>query len=230
MREEDYRLFQRLIGSAMDAQLAYELARLNSNMSDVERLVSLYWGLTSTLRAGVPGDVVEVGCNAGYTSVWLQTAIRTVDPVRKLVLFDSFEGMPNPGPDDMHLPRGECRATQGQVVDNFTSFGLPLPKIVPGWFDATLSRLSGQICFGYIDSDHYASILTSLKHVWPRLSSGGLLMIDDYCDKSRNARAWDGLPGVRKACEEFFSPDLKVEVIAGTEDLSLGYIYKPGTA
>jgi O-methyltransferase len=215
----------------MDAKLAYELADLNSNMSDVERLVTLHWGLSSTLRAGIPGDVVELGCNAGYTSVWLYRCIQSVDPSRQLVLFDSFDGMPEPGADDWHLPRGECRATQQQVVDNFTTRGLTVPRIVPGWFEDTLSALPDRVSFGYLDGDHYASILVSLQHVWPRLSPGGLLVIDDYCDLDRNSRAWNGLPGVKKACDEFFADStITVDVVPGTTDLTLGYVYKPSEA
>src|SRR4051794_34731479 len=111
----------------MDAQLAYELTELNANMSDVERLVSLHWGLSSVLRAGVSGDVEEIGCNAGYTSVWLATAMRALAPERQLVLFDSFAGMPAPGALDTHLPEGECLATQQQVEQNFRSRGMPMP-------------------------------------------------------------------------------------------------------
>lgn len=212
----------------MDAQLAYELAELNRNMSDVERLVSLHWGLTGTLRAGVPGDVVEIGCNAGYTSIWLHAAIQSVAPTRNLVLFDSFQGMPEPGVDDQHLQKGECLASAAEVAKNFTDRHLPVPRIVPGWFKDTLpTGLPDQVCFGYLDGDHYASILTSLREVWPRLQPGGLLVIDDYCDLDRNVRAWNGLPGVKKACDEFFADTgVAVEVIPGTGDLTLGYVHK----
>ncbi|MDW5327068.1 TylF/MycF/NovP-related O-methyltransferase [Plantactinospora sp. KLBMP9567] len=212
----------------MDARLAYELAALNSNMSDVERLVSLHWGLSSVLRAGVAGDVVEIGCNAGYTSVWLATTMLALDPERELVLFDSFAGMPAPGDLDTHLPEGECLASAEQVEHNFRTRSLPMPRVVAGWFDETLSQLPQRVCFGYLDGDHYRSIQLSLEQVWPRLEPGGLLVIDDYCDLSRNERAWDGLPGVKKACDEFFAgTGCAVEVIPGTSDLTLGYVYKP---
>ena len=47
----------------MNAALAYELAD-QSPMASVERLVTLGWGLDGVLRAGVPGAVVELGCNS----------------------------------------------------------------------------------------------------------------------------------------------------------------------
>jgi O-methyltransferase len=212
----------------MDALLAYELAETNANMSDVERLVSLHWALSAVLRAGIPGDVVEVGCNAGFTSVWLRTCMDGIAAERELVLFDSFEGMPAPGELDVHLSEGECRANQQDVLANFDRYGLRPPRIVPGWFDQTLDALPDSICFGYLDGDFYESILTSLRYTWPRLRPGGILVLDDYCDLERNPRAWNGLPGVKKACDEFFADTpVRVEVVPGVSDLTIGYVVKP---
>jgi len=214
----------------MDAKLAYALAEANAKMSDVERLVSLHWALSSVIRNDVSGDVVELGCNAGYTSVWLANCLRRHETDRELLLFDSFEGLPEPGELDTHLSKGECKASEQDVLDNFERHGLPAPRIFPGWFEDTLSSLPEKICFGYLDGDFYESILTSLRHAWPRLEPGGIFVIDDYCDLSLNPRAWNGLPGVKKACDEFFADTgIRVEVVPGVTDLTIGYVMKPRT-
>lgn len=224
----------------MNAVLAYELAG-QSWMASVERLVTLGWGLDGVLRAGVPGAVVELGCNAGHTSVWLGSCLATIPDAapggRELVLFDSFAGLPAPTPQDtapggepdaVNLLEGDLPATRRQVVERFARYGLPAPRIVPGWFSDTLDRLPDRIALAYLDVDLYAPTLTGLRAVWPRLSPGGLLVIDDYCDSDRDPHAWRGLPGVKRACDEFFTPlGLTVQVVPGVAGYrATGYLHK----
>src|SRR5262249_7927637 len=122
----------------------------------------------------------------------------------------------------------ECRASPQEVLDNFERRGLLAPRIVPGWFEDTLGSLPEKICFGYLDGDSYESIRTSLEHAWPRLEPGGIFVIDDYCDLESNPTAWNGLPGVKKACDEFFAGSgVRVEVVPGVTDLTIGYVTKP---
>ncbi|GAB2695094.1 TylF/MycF/NovP-related O-methyltransferase [Kitasatospora kifunensis] len=200
----------------------YELAAANENMTDIDRLSNLYWALLSVLRGGVPGAVVELGCNAGLTSVFFGMVIATEDPARELHLFDSFEGLPKPSAFDAYLKEGDCRTSIDAVHESFAHWGVPLPDIHPGWFEDTLpSQLPSQVAFAYLDGDFYNSILVSLQHVWPQLATGGSILIDDYCDSERNPRAWDGLPGVKKACDDYFGPlGVTGRVLVGSGDLA----------
>lgn len=213
----------------MHVRMAIRLASLNSNMSDFERLSAIYWALSGALLYRVPGSVVELGCNAGLTSVWLARIIEDCAPGRPLHLFDSFEGLPVRGQHDAYLKEGDCRASVDEVEGNFGTWNLPIPEIHAGWFDQTLPvACPEQICFAYLDGDFYDSIKTSLEYVYPRLSPGGVILIDDYCDLDANPRAWDGLPGVKRACDDYFgtgSPLL--EVLGGVGDLSVAVVRKP---
>jgi O-methyltransferase len=58
------------------------------------------------------------------------------------------------------------------------------------------SGLPDQICFAHLDGDLYASILTSLMYVYPRLSKGAICLIDDYVDPAIHM-GWNQLPGVK---------------------------------
>lgn len=207
----------------------YELADINPNMTDMDRLVNLYWALTSVLRADVPGAVVELGCNAGLTSVLFSMVIEAERPGRELHLFDSFRGLPAPSAHDAYLKEGDCKSTMNQVFQAFSDRGLPAPHVHEGWFDDTLPvSTPDSIAFAFLDGDFYESILTSLTHVWPALSYGGSIIIDDYCDLDRNPNAWDGLPGVRKACEDFFGPlGIEGRVLVGAGDLAFIEYRKP---
>src|SRR5690349_15079361 len=97
----------------------HDLAEANPNMSDNERVVNLYWALTCILRSGVEGDIVELGCNAGFTSVLFGMLIEAEDPKRFLHLYDSFEGLPCPSAHDSYLKEGDCATTIEDVHRSF---------------------------------------------------------------------------------------------------------------
>lgn len=206
-----------------------ELAAHNTNMSDLDRLVNLYWCLLSVLRAGVPGDVVELGCNAGRTAVFFGMLLESERSTKELHLYDSFVGLPEPSSFDAHLKEGECAATVEEVRQAFDEWGVPVPALHAGWFSETLPHeLPDQIAFAYLDGDFYESILTSLDAVWPRLAPGGSVVIDDYADVDLNPRAWGGLPGVKRACDEFFEGrPHEARVLVGSGDLAFVELRKP---
>jgi O-methyltransferase len=217
----------------MDNQIILKLAIENPNMSTVDRLVNIYWAVRQVLTFDVPGDLVELGCNAGGTTVFLQMLIDEFAPLRKLHAYDSFEGLPAPCDLDLnegkpHLREGQCKATVKDFLATFERWNVRPPIMHKGWFSETLSdQLSDRIAFGYLDADFYESTLTCLKCVWPRLSRHGLLLVDDYGDRSRNPHAWEGLPGVKIACDEFFADKHdKPFVLVGESDLSMVGITK----
>jgi len=211
----------------MDNPIILELAAANPNMSDVDRLSNLYHLLSQVLVFGVPGDVVELGCNEGKTSVFLQMVIDHFAPERRLHVFDSFEGLPAPGPQDAYLKEGECLASVEDLEANFVRWGLRRPEIHPGWFEQTLGELPSTVAFAYLDSDFYASVKASLESVYDRTSKNGIIAVDDYADTENNPRAWPGLPGVKAACDEFMAdkPE-RFSLLAGSGDLAMAYLRK----
>ncbi len=68
-------------------------------------------------------------------------------------------------------------------------------------------------------------MLTSLQHVYPRLSKGAICLIDDYCDPSVN-KGWNKLPRVKEACDHHLAD--KPERVSGlyASDYSHGYFRK----
>ncbi|MCR4753002.1 MAG: TylF/MycF family methyltransferase [Candidatus Saccharibacteria bacterium] len=148
----------------------------------------------------IPGDVVEFGCYAGYTSVLLAEALKNT-PDKWLYLYDSFEGLPEKAPEDQsaagwRFKAGELKVSPETVAHKFKKLSLPDPVIVKKWFDQLDdSDLPSQISFALLDGDFYRSIKTSFEKVAPRMVSGGVIVVHDY----RNAE----LPGVTKAVGEF---------------------------
>jgi O-methyltransferase len=213
----------------LDNNIIFKIAERNCWMSDVDRLVNLYWAFGQALHFGVEGDVVEIGCHAGGTSVFLQMLIDNFAPGRTLHLYDSFQGMPEPGPKDAYLVKGDRPSTIDQVHQCFADFGMPVPEIHPGWFKDTLpGQLPAKIAAAYLDGDFYDSIMISLSEVWPRLSPNGIIIVDDYADLERAPNAFAKLPGVKLACDDFFAGrDAKPFVLVGGETLAFAGIRKP---
>lgn len=171
---------------------------------DPARLWALWHLLGQTIAYKVPGDIIEAGCYKGHTSVFLQKMLLWLAPEKKLHLYDSFQGLPSFAPQDRgtahpHLIyQGAVATTQESVVKHFAERNCPLPRIVPGWFwDTMPKKLPDAISFALLDGDLYRSIRVPLECVWPRLSPGGIVVVDDY--------SWDGTNGCTDAVNEFFA-------------------------
>lgn len=170
-----------------------------SDQVDAAELKVILHELQKMLDADVPGDVVELGCYVGTTSLFLQRMLRETGKV--LHVYDSFAGLPpkvqqDASPAGEQFRQGELTATKAQLIKHFKQAGLPLPVIHKAWFEQlALQDMPEQISFAFLDGDFYTSILSSLEVVWPRLSPGAVVIVDDY-----NTEA---LPGVRRAMEEW---------------------------
>jgi O-methyltransferase len=177
----------------------------SGSMTNVEQRMNMFHLVSQVLVYGVAGDLVEVGCNTGQSAVLFQKIIDYYDPTRTLLVYDSFEGIPDVKREDCKTSfrNRELAVGQKMLLDNFMAVGVKPPVIHAGWFSDTLpSLLPERICFAHLDGDLYDSILTSLQHVYPRLSRGGICLVDDYCDPSI-LDSWNELPGVKRACDEY---------------------------
>ncbi|CAK0895588.1 unnamed protein product [Prorocentrum cordatum] len=147
----------------------------------------------------VEGAVVELGCNAGSTSVLVR---RLLDhpgmPAREFHVYDSWEGLPEKhqkdGESDWYAS-GSLASTQEQLQRKFRRANLKPPKQHKGWFSDAV--YPDRIAFAFFDGDFYQSILDSFQAVYPRLVPGARVVIDDY-GASR-------LPGCKLACDEFLA-------------------------
>lgn len=149
--------------------------------------------------AAVPGDVVELGCYVGTTSLFLQRALK--DTTKTLHVYDSFAGLPrktdqDASPAGEQFKQGELLASKQQLIKHFKQAGLSLPVIHKVWFEElTPHDLPNAISFAFLDGDFYTSIRASLAAIWPRLASGAVVLVDDF-----NTSA---LPGVARAVKEW---------------------------
>jgi O-methyltransferase len=136
---------------------------------------------------GVPGDFIEAGVWRGGAVALMRGLIKAYGiKDRKVVAADSFAGIPK-NVRTMHDPVDKWSdrwvASLEDVRGNLDRFGLLDDKIefLVGFFADTLHRLAGRrFALIRLDSDSYESVETSLIHLYPLLSKGGVLIIDDW--------------------------------------------------
>ncbi len=145
---------------------------------------------------GVPGVLVDCGAWNGGSTLLLSNGA----PSRDAWAFDSFEGLPEPGALDGGYSAGYGGALQGserRVREAFARFGDPRRlRVAPGWFEESFPRALptiDQVALLHADGDWYESVLLTLETFYPRVASGGYVVIDDYGH-------WEG---ARRATDEY---------------------------
>ena len=209
---------------------------------NIDQGVNLWHLLNHVIWADVLGDVVELGCLTGITAAMLGTTLKNAGSSKRMFLYDSFEGLPQPTEKDGKIPfiPENFKTDPKYAIQRFEGLGLPQPTIVKGWFKDTLpDALPPAIAFAHVDGDLYDSTLEGLQAVYPRLSPGAVVVVDDYCDdaaarriesayaanvyhKPFPNRPWrinNWVPAVQTACEEFMidKPEEMTVLIAGDE-------------
>jgi O-methyltransferase len=204
------------------------------NMAAVEVRMNLFFLLEQIAVNKVPGDVVELGCNDGDSTIVMQRIITTLAPEKQVHAFDSFEGLPELTENDARdgiYRRGDMPAALEQFTKKFKALDLKMPNVHKGWFEETVPRdLPDKISFVLIDGDLYGSTKHVLPHVYERMVPGAIGMIAVYYDEHifprKDLAGGFMSPGVKRAADEFFKdkPE-KVSVLYANEN-SNGYFRK----
>ncbi|QDQ82220.1 TylF/MycF/NovP-related O-methyltransferase [Paraburkholderia megapolitana] len=158
----------------------------------------------------VDGDVVDAGTLRGGMAILMRGILKALgDTSRRVVVADSFEGLPPPGIKDSIMDNEiwyrfkdeapefylDCKCSLEDVQDNFRAYDLLDDQTIflKGWFNDTLpSFKTSAISLIRLDVDWYQSCLDVLENMYPLLSPGGYVIVDDY-----------RLQGCRAAIDEF---------------------------
>lgn len=204
------------------------------HMANVEARMNLFHLLEQVIAYGVPGDVVDLGCNAGDSTIVMQRVVKALAPERQVHAFDSFEGLPDvTGSDavDGVYGKGYMAAPLDVFRRKFDQVGLPHPHVHKGWFQDTVPQcLPDRIAFALIDGDLYESTQHVLPHVYERMAPGSIGMIAVYYDESvlprRGLSGGYRSPGVKRACDEFFQGRPEDVRVLYANEYSNGYFRK----
>ncbi len=185
-------------------------------MTSPERIFALIQAVRYVAQANIPGDIVECGVWRGGSMMAAALTLRRLGQDKtNLYLFDTYEGMTKPGDPDVGYAgqpamiefeatkRSEdssswCYAPLEEVRQNMASTGYDMNRVkfIKGKVEETLpGSAPARISLLRLDTDWYESTKHELTHLFPRLSTGGVLIVDDY-------GYWRGS---RKATDEYLA-------------------------
>jgi len=127
------------------------------------------------------GCVIECGTWQGGSAANLSLVCKMAG--RKLVIYDSFEGLPEGKAEDRQgfYERGDYCGSLADVKRNIERCGaIEVCEFVKGWFDTTLPDLKGPVLLAFIDVDLELSLETCVRYLWPNLTEKGYIFIDEY--------------------------------------------------
>src|ERR1019366_3764953 len=155
------------------------------------------------LAKNVPGDLIETGVWRGGACILMRAILKAYGITdRSIYVADSFQGLPKPthavdkqdSGNDFYKDQ-QLAVSLEQVQSNFKVYGLldDQVKFIKGWFRDTLPALSPpSFALIRLDGDLYESTMDGLLNLYPKLSMGGFLIVDDY-----------HIPACRQAVEEY---------------------------
>lgn len=160
-------------------------------MIGLKRLENIEFCVKSVLANNVPGDLIETGVWRGGATIFMRALLKAYDVTdRKVWVADSFEGLPKPDAekyvadkDDPHHLFKELAVSLEAVQRNFEKYGLLDEQVcfLKGWFRDTLpSAPIRQLAVVRLDGDMYESTMDGLVNLYPKLSPGGFLIVDDW--------------------------------------------------
>ncbi len=184
-------------------------------MTSTPRMYALWQATRHILHNRIPGDYVECGVWRGGSSMLVARLFEQHHACdRSMYLYDTYCGMvqpqevdidPSDRPAALQWEKAKrddgndwCYASADEVRGNMDSCGFPMERVhlVEGKVEETIPRtVPDAISLLRLDTDWYESTLHELRHLYPRLVQGGVLILDDY-------GYWQG---AKKAVDEYFA-------------------------
>ena len=155
------------------------------------RLDNIRFAIETVLEENIPGHCIETGVWRGGACIFMRGVLKAYGVTdRTVFVCDSFEGLPPPNeelwPADNQSKfheQKELAVSHFDVVQNFRRYNLMdnQVKFVEGYFEDTLpGRDFGKLAVARLDGDMYGSTMVALRALYPQISPGGFVIIDDY--------------------------------------------------
>jgi hypothetical protein len=168
-------------------------------MTSKERIFSLSKSIEYIVKHDVPGDIVECGVWKGGSMMAVARTLMELGARRRLHLFDTFEGMSPPTDVDVNVygwkaadrvvavlketnePMNYAPLDEVKCNLRLTGYDEGLIAFVQGKVEETIpASAPDRIALLRLDTDWFESTYHELNHLYPRLSVGGVLILDDY--------------------------------------------------
>lgn len=161
------------------------------SMIGLKRLDNLQFCVEDVLAKGVPGDLIETGVWRGGATIFMRAVLKAHGVTDRTVwVADSFAGLPPPNAEAYPEDEGDDLYTHAvlavpleQVQANFEKYGLldDQVRFLKGWFRDTLPGAPIEtLAVLRLDGDLYESTMDALTSLYPKVSVGGYVIVDDY--------------------------------------------------
>jgi O-methyltransferase len=173
-------------------------------MIGLKRLDNIEFCVQQIIMDNIEGDFIETGVWRGGSVIFMKALLQEARISDRTVwVADSFEGLPKPDKtkyaadaEDLHYTRQELAISLERVRQNFEKYNLldENVKFLKGWFKDTLPTAPvKKLALLRLDGDMYESTMDGLTNLYPKLSKGGFIIVDD----------WGAVPGCRLAVEDY---------------------------
>jgi hypothetical protein len=197
-------------------------------MTSPERLYGLIEAIKYITKNKIDGDIVECGVWKGGSMLAAAEVLHNNnDANRQLYLYDTFEGMPPPTDKDISFADQKAAQMLGkndnkeenlvwaystletvQKTMSLSEYPANHIQYIQGKVEDSIpGSMPQKIALLRLDTDWYASTKHELLYLFPKLATGGVLIIDDY-------GYWKG---ARKAVDEYFEEN-KIQILLNRMD------------
>ena len=206
-----------LIKKKIDNNSILNISRKFSMISN-DRILSNISCVEYVIENNIDGDIVEIGVWKGGSILSMILTLEKLSSFnRNIHLYDTFSGMTEPSDVDINfknIPANEflklridlenCKSTLDEVVNNIlnnSSYPKDLIKYHVGDIVKT-DFIPEKISILRLDTDWYESTKFELNNFYDKVTSGGIIIVDDY-------GFWKGS---KKAVDEFLidKPEIKI--------------------
>ncbi len=172
-------------------------------MIGLKRMDNIQECVLSVLKNNVPGDFIETGVWRGGAVIFMRALLDVCKDKRRIVwAADSFAGLPKPDEKKYGADKGDklhqettLAVSLEEVKMNFAKYGYldEQVRFLKGWFKDTLPNAPiKKLALIRLDGDMYESTMDALTVLYPKLSVGGYVIVDDWC-----------LPACKRAVEDY---------------------------
>ena len=173
-------------------------------MIGMKRLNNIEYCIKEIVKNNIEGDFAELGVWRGGAAILMRALLKEInEKYRKVWVVDSFEGLPEPNANkypadkgDKHFMFDDLKVSIEEVKHNFNKYGLldEHVKFLKGWFKDTLPTAPiSKLALLRLDGDMYESTMDGLVNLYPKLSVGGYVIVDD----------WGAIPACKQAVLDY---------------------------
>jgi len=204
LRKKQYAVCQYIKYNQADRYEGKDRPANADTMIGLARLENIDFCFREVIQDNIPGDFIETGVWRGGATIFMKALLKASNINDKTVwVADSFEGLPKPNDRANPADKGDLHHTEKDlaiplevVKNNFRKYDLLDEKVrfLKGWFKDTLPSAPIQkLSILRLDGDMYESTMDGLINLYPKLSKGGFIIIDD----------WGAVKGCKQAVNDY---------------------------